>query len=217
MASRTEIANLALGHFGQSRITDIGQDSPSAEAIRDCWNIARDSVLRAHHWNFATAEAVLSELADAPLVGWTHQFALPADFRRLISYNGVLAGTRDTDFSVRGGKLVSNSATAEIEYVKNVPECEAWDPDFVMAFSFALAELVAPRLSLDGGMSARLAQRKMDAGLTAMVSDATESRPNVRNALDGSLYAAAREGFEPVRNSPDWPATFGNGNNPFNV
>jgi hypothetical protein len=77
--------------------------------------------------------------------------------------------------------------------------------------------MVAPRLSLDGGMSARLAQRKQDAGITAMVSDATESRPNVRKAQDGSEYAAAREGWEPIRTSPDWPASFGNGDNPFNV
>ncbi|HEX2749395.1 MAG TPA: hypothetical protein VHM91_15405 [Verrucomicrobiales bacterium] len=196
MASQTEIANLALGHFGQSRITSFGQDHPGAEAVRDCWDFARDAVLRAHHWNFATAEAVLTEIASAPLVGWARQFALPADFRRLVSCNGVPAGTRDTEFSIRGNVLVTNDAEAKVEYVRNVTACEEWDPDFVLAFSFQLAELIAPRLSLDGGMSARLAQRKQDAGLTAMVSDATDSRPNVRKAQEGSGYLQARAGWD---------------------
>jgi hypothetical protein len=197
MASRTEIANLALGHFGQSRITDINQQSPGAEAVRDCWNTARDATLRAHHWNFATEEAVLTKLAAAPLFNWSSQYALPGDYRRLISVNGVLAGTRDCPFEVRGQKLMSNEAKAEIVYVRNVEECELWDPDFVVAFSFQLAELVAPRLSKDSGFAARLSARKMDAGLTAMLSDSTETMPHVRKATEGSEYLLARAGLHP--------------------
>ena len=197
MASRTEIANLALGHFGQSRITDISQNSPSAEAVRDCWTIARDATLRAHHWNFATARAELSALATAPLFEWSYQYPLPADYRRLVSVNDILAGTRDCPFVVEGSLLLSDEATAKIVYVKNVEAPESWDSEFVMAFSFQLAELIAPRLSNDGGYAARIAERKQGAGITAMVSDATETRPLVRKATEGSEYFAARAGWHP--------------------
>jgi len=197
VASRTDIANLALGHFGQYRITDIDQNDPSAEACRDCWQIAADSTFRAHHWNFATADAVLVELEAKPLVGWSRQFVLPGDFRRLVSCNGVLAGTRDTAFAVRGQMLVTDAAKAEIEYVRYVPETDLWDGAFVEAFSFALAELIAPRLTLSPESAARLAERKRNSALTALTSDAVETRPPVRRAEDGSRYAAARWGLDP--------------------
>lgn len=197
MASQTEIANLALGHFGQSRITDITQNSPAAEAVRDCWSIARDATLRAHHWNFATARAALGPLAEAPLFEFSHQYLLPADYRRLVSVNDIAAGTRDCPFVVEGGLLLTNENTCRMVYVRNVLETERWDSDFVVAFSFQLAELVAPRLSNDGGYAARIAQRRELAGLTAMLSDATETRPLVRRAAEGSEYLQARAGWHP--------------------
>ena len=193
-ASRTEIANLALGHFGQYRIDDIDERTPTAEAVRDCWHICRDSILRAHHWNFATAAAILTQLAAPPLFGWAFQWQLPADFLKLVSCNGVYSGTRDTEFSVRGTVLLTNEQQAQIEYVRSVPECELWDSNFVEAFALKLAEMVAPRLSLSGSQAESLARRTQAAGQLAAHSDAIDSRPHVRRAEEGSAYQAARYG-----------------------
>lgn len=197
MASRTTIANLALGHFGQYRIDDIDERSPTAEAVRDCWDICRDSVLRAHHWNFATAIAVLAQLATAPVFGWTYQWTLPSDFLKLVSCNDVYSGTRDTEFTVRGAVLCTMEQKAEIEYVQRVTACELWDPQFVEAFALKLAEMVAPRLSLSGGKAADLADRARRAGASAAHSDAIDSRPHVRRAEDGSRYQQAIRGLDP--------------------
>lgn len=197
MASRTEIANLALGHFGQYRITDIDERSPTAEAVRDCWTICRDSILRAHHWNFATTPAVLTKLSTPPAFGWTAQWQLPSDFLKMVTVNGVYSGTRDTEFTVRGTVLLNNDSKAEIEYIRIVPECELWDPNFVEAFALKLAETVAPRLSLSGTQAESLARRTENAGLLASHSDAVDSRPHVRRAEDGSRYQAARAGLDP--------------------
>jgi len=196
MASRTEIANLALGHFGQYRIDDIDERTPTAEAVRDCWTICRDSTLRAHHWNFATTAAVLSQLATAPLFGWAYQWALPADFLKLVSCNGVLSGTRDTEFTIRGGVLLTNEQLAQVEYVQIVTACELWDPQFVQAFAIKLAEMVAPRLSLSSSAAEQLSARADKAGVDAAHSDAVDSRPNVRRAEEGSRYQAARYGYD---------------------
>lgn len=196
MASRTEIANLALGHFGQYRIDDIDERSPTAEAVRDCWNICRDSTLRAHHWNFATTPAVLSQLAAPPLFGWTYQWQLPADFLKMVVCNGVYSGTRDTEFTVRGRTLLTNENRAEIEYVQVVAACELWDPQFVTAFALSLAQLVAPRLSLSTNAAENLARRAEQSGQMAAHSDAVDSRPHVRRAEDGSRYQAAVQGWD---------------------
>ena len=200
MAGKTHIANLALGHFGQSRIDDLDQDSPSALALRDVWDIARDAVLRAHNWNFATTDATLTQLAAVPLAGgWAHQYQLPADYRRLISCNGILAGTRDCPFAVWARNvLVSNEDPVVIEYVQNVPETALWDPTFVEAFSFKLAELASPRLTLSPEMAKSFAARKDEYARLAMHSGAVESQPLVRKAQEGSAYLAARRGDNSV-------------------
>ena len=197
MANRTGIANLALGHLGQYRIDDIDERSPTAEAVRDVWDICRDSVLRAHHWNFATAAATLTQLATAPAFGWTYQWGLPADFLKLVSCNQVYSGTRDTEFTVRGGVLCTMEQRAEVEYVQRVVACDLWDPQFVEAFALKLAEMVAPRLTLSGGKAAELADRARRSGASAAHSDAIDSRPHVRRAEDGSRYHQAIRGWDP--------------------
>lgn len=195
MASRTEIANFALGHFGQYRIADIDQRDPVGNAVRDVWNIVRDKCLRVYPWNFAQADATLSKVVVETVPrDWAYVWALPADYLRLTSCNGVLSGTRDTLFTVRGQTLLTVEDTAEIVYTRRVVETELWDATFVEAFSFALAEAVAPHLTLSTAESDRLAGRKKNSGLEAMLSGSIESRPLVRRAAEGSLYAAATRG-----------------------
>lgn len=196
MASRTAIANLALGHFGQYRIDDIDERSPSAEAVRDCWDMCRDNALRSFHWNFATHAAVLTLLSAPPLFGWPYQFQLPADFLKLVSCNGVYSGTHDTEFTVRGQALLTRTALAQIEYVRVVAETEKWDPQFVTAFALKLAEMIAPRLSLSVGAAEKFSQRAESAGMDAAHSDAVDARPHVRRAEDGSRYQSAVCGWD---------------------
>ena len=197
MASRTAIANLALGHFGQYRIDDLDEPSPTAEAVRDCWDICRDATLRANQWNFATAIARLNQLATVPIFGWAFQWQLPPDFLKLVSCNSVLSGTRDTEFTIRGQTLLTNDKQADIEYIKIIRETELWDPQFVTAFALALAEMVAPRLTLSTNAAAQFAERAQNAGMQAAHSDAVDSRPLVRRAEEGSRYLAARNGWDP--------------------
>ena len=193
MASKTDIANLALGHFGEYRIVDFLENSPSAEACRDAWDLTRQSVLRSHNWSFAMDDDLLTRLVEAPKARWKYKFALPADYMRLVSCNGVLAGTSDVPFSVRGNTLVSNSVSALIEYIKDVPETEFWDPAFAKAFTFELAEMVAPKLTQSIDIVGKIRQLKVASGMDAMLASAVESRPQIRTAVEGSAYLAARQ------------------------
>jgi hypothetical protein len=193
MSSQTEIANLALRRFGQSRITDINQTSPAAEAIRDVWDNSRRAALRAHHWNFATRPAVLTASATAPLFRWAKAYPLPVDYLRLVSCNCVPSGTKITCYEVRGDELLSNESKAEIEYVADITNCELWDNQFVDAFSYKLAAEIAPSIMSDGGaVAAQLAAAEFQRLLMAMSSDHIETKPLVVNALRGSAYQQAR-------------------------
>ncbi len=231
--NQTEIANLALRRFSQSRITDINQNSPAANAIRDVWDNSRRSALRAYPWNFAKTPAELAASATTPLFKWAYAYPLPVDFLRLLSCNSVPAGTSVTYFDIGSGQpyasdrpvLLSNYSTAQIEYIRDETEFETWSDDFVEAFSYKLAHAVAPALMADGGQAAVvMAQEGFLASLKAMGADASESKPRVVSALAGSAYQAARCAPSPGE-TYDWdeagiwglPAEYDVGFNPWNV
>lgn len=221
MSSQTEICNMALAHFGQSRITDINQASPAAEALRDFWDNARKNALRAAPWNFAGARAELTASATTPLFHWQFAYPLPSDFMRLVSLNRVLAGTKITNWVVEGHSLLTNQSKAQIVYIKDMPSTGDWPEDFVRAFSYEMASLVAPRLMADGGnTTVVMLQGKMQSLLPALGTDQAESRPTVVRACEGSEYLAARCAPSPG----DWwpcgpglPASYGEPFNPYNV
>lgn len=236
MSTQTEIANQALRNFGQSRITDINENTPAAQAIRDVWDTARRAALRAHHWNFAQRQAELTASSETPLFKWRFSYPLPSDYLRLISCNCVPSGVKITYFDVQQGAsavgdpspqplaLVSNWSTAKIEYTADVVPCAYWDDQFVEAFGFMLASKVAASIMGDGGNAAALmAQRNFQSLLQAMSSDAIESKPKVVSALQGSAYQAARVLPSPGNDFWPWwdpegiPVEYGVPFNPYNI
>ncbi|OAE72604.1 hypothetical protein A7J71_11330 [Achromobacter insolitus] len=87
MASVVDICNLALGHLGdEATVTSIDppEGSAQAEHCARFYPIARDTVLEAFTWNFATTRKQLAEL-PSPWSSWAYAYALPADFVRAIS------------------------------------------------------------------------------------------------------------------------------------
>lgn len=221
MSSQTEIANMALAHFGQSRITDINQQSAPAQAIRDFWDNARKSTLRAASWNFAVTMAELTASITDPPFKWAKQYPLPSDYLHMVEVNCRLSGTSVTDHEIQGGMLLTNSAVAKIIYVRDVPLTGTWPEDFCLAFSFKLAGMVAPRLLADGGNAAVLMmQQHFEASLQALGNDKTESKPEVVNALSGSAYQAARvygSDWYPYPLPPGLTAVYDVQFNPWNV
>ena len=176
--TQTEIANRALAHLGAHRIVDMGESSPSAEHIRRCWDAERRATLRLGHWNFAKARAVLSA-TTAPAFGWTKAYVLPADCLALIAFNGILAGTSKTDFEVEAGLVLSNSETAQLAYIRDVPDCTQWDDVFVQAFALRMAAAIAPSLTASSATAAAFIQEAERVLGSARVVNATDTRPDV--------------------------------------
>lgn len=224
MSSQTEIANMALANLGQSPITDINESSAPAIACKTFFENARKATLRAAGWNFAGARAQLTADATAPLFGYRFQYPLPADYMRLIMVNGRYSGTKLTCHKIEGQMLLSNESPVQIVYVRDVPLTGTWPEDFVLAFSYQLAALVAPRLMTDGGSSAVvMVKQKFEAMMVALNADMTESKPEVVNALQGSAYQAARcspapgEGWGWWWRLPGIPLEWEVSPNPYNV
>lgn len=71
----TDICNRALIQLGQAPITIIS-DSPQCEVM---YPAARDFLLSAYRWTFATVRQELAELAATPLGDFDHVYRLPVE------------------------------------------------------------------------------------------------------------------------------------------
>lgn len=151
MASKTEIANLALAHIGSGKtITNVEtEESQEAKAVRAVWDIVRDVMLRRAPWNFATGFSTPGFISSDPAPKWAKAYQLPADYvcMRVINTGITAEADAEIPYRVVGRQLYSNLASITIEYTKRVEDTGLWSPDFVEAFSYRLASYIAPRLS----------------------------------------------------------------------
>ena len=187
MATPTDICNMAISRLGQPKINDIGENSAAAIACRDHFEPVRDALLRGHPWNFATVRADLAEGAT-PEYGWSRSFALPNDFLRLNTVNGVEASRCEADYSLTFRTIYSNADTLQVTYVKQVEDTTLFDPLFVEAFVLKLAAAIAPSIAdptEKGAMEGLSASRLRDAAF----ADASENRSMISTT---SMGAASR-------------------------
>jgi hypothetical protein len=80
---------------------------------------------------------------DGPLFGWGYSFPLPSDCLRVIEFNAVDADKCSKSFGVEGDRLVTNSTSARIAYVKRVTDPSRFDAIFTDALTYRLAASVA--------------------------------------------------------------------------
>lgn len=143
----TEIANYALAHLGEPKISSI--DDTNSVAARVCKQFLPqviDEELRLHRWNCATKRATLSRLASAPNHHYTYAYALPTAFLRLLELNGEPSTNSDEFFEIEEKKISTNAATAEIRYIARI-DCSAFDPLLTKAVAASLAAVIAVPLT----------------------------------------------------------------------
>lgn len=181
-----EIANLALRHLGIGRTMSALSDSTEeARVMNAFYATARDEVLRAFAWPFATKFAALTKVADNPSdidQEWSISYRYPSD---CLMIRRIITGDRNPDRQARepyrigrdgtGLLIYSDYASAELEYTFQETTVSRYPPDFVIALSYRLAAYAAPALT--GGDPYRLIQR-MEALYAAAVMRA---RANAQN------------------------------------
>lgn len=156
MASVVEICNAALGNIGvQQTIASLDEKSKEASACKRFYEQARNELLRARNWPFATrfVQLALVETFDGTQA-WDYSYRYPADcekVRRVIPSNiGV-----DEDFrspfivlSDDSGKLIySNIDLAKAEITFRITNPSLFDSLFVGALGWLVAHKIAPSLS----------------------------------------------------------------------
>lgn len=158
MPSKTDIANMALHRVGAQRIMDLNDaDSKSARVLRDFFEPAIREVGRLAEWQCLKDRATLTQLAVAPLFGWTYAYELPVTFLRLVKLNGVAyRGEPGDDHEIEGRTLLTDALTADIEFIAYKEDTADYDPLFVKVIVAKLAAEIAVPIRQDEALAARL-------------------------------------------------------------
>jgi len=189
MASDVDIANSGLSKLGAKAITSFADDSTSARLVNLTYANLRDSVLRDHFWNFASARASLAASTTAPAWGFAFAYDLPAspDYcLRVRSVNGAF----EEAWKVEGRQIITDlSAPLDILYIKRVTDPEQFDALFVDALSQFLAaewaEKITGSTTLRGQMT-QLYSAKLQQARSA------DGQEGTTDSLDASEWIAAR-------------------------
>jgi hypothetical protein len=178
--TETDIANMALSRLGERRISDISENSPSAISCRTHYEVVRDSLLRSHPWNFATARATLSA-TTTPEFKWAYAYTLPAGFLRLSTFNGKEADAAISEYRVEGNEILTDANSASITYVQKVSDPTLFDSLFLEVIVFRLASAIAMDITSEpttrDNMEQLAAMRMQDASFV----DANENKARVQS------------------------------------
>ena len=171
MASEVDICNLALGHLGDNATVaslDPPEGSAQAEHCARLYPIARDTLLEAHNWKFATRRATLAEL-DVDSFNWTYAYAEPAGALRIVAILSAadLSTDKGQEFETLGDDsgnalVLTNLEDATALYTVRVTDTTKFSPLFVDALSRLLAAYLAgPVIKGDVGKAEAKAQMQL--------------------------------------------------------
>jgi len=184
MATEIDICNLALAHLGDdATIASINPPEGSAQAEHAArfYPIARNSLLEAHTWNFASKRSSLATTTNA-LSQWDYAYVAPADMMTPVA---IISPTSQNDyatrmaagdtpgnltanyaptivagqytpqqFAVEGIYIYTNQDNAMLRYQSLVTDTTKFSPLFVITLSWHLASMLAgPILKGDQGMA----------------------------------------------------------------
>jgi hypothetical protein len=127
----------ALLKVGAEAIQSFDDGTLEAEVARNLYPSTRDALLSAHPWNFATAQAALPRLADAPAADHAYAFQLPADFLRALSAGRPGRG-RGLDYRIFERRLLCDAEQVTLTYLFR-PDESGFPPFFDQALIARLA------------------------------------------------------------------------------
>ena len=135
--SDTGLCSRALARIGAHPLISFADGTAEAEIAALLFGPARDALLSAYGWSFATGQVALNRLTDAPLADYAYAYQLPADFLRALSAGAPGRG-RGLNFRMARGALHTNAEAVVLTYIFR-PEEEEFPPYFDAALIARLA------------------------------------------------------------------------------
>jgi hypothetical protein len=135
--SNVELCSAALVKLGAESISSFADATTEASIAKTLYDIARDGLLGAHPWSFATAHAELVQLPTEPLTDFKYAFELPTDFIKALSAGNECRG-RGAIYQIIGREVHTNYGDVTFAYIKRADEAD-FPPYFVSALVNRLA------------------------------------------------------------------------------
>ena len=155
MASEVDICNLALSHIGASAtISSLTEQSEEAFHCNLLYADARDALLRAYPWGFATRHLALSDVGDPP-GNWSYRYSYPNDCLFAREILQTTSGGDPIDFEIALGDaynarvILTDQESATLIYTYKATNTLVFDSLFVIALAWRLASEIAMPLTRD--------------------------------------------------------------------
>ena len=168
MASKIDIANMALSLVGATPITAFTDSSPQDSVSSLFYDTAKAATLRAGKWHFAQAIVALTSAGFAASFGFGYESSLRAECLRVNAVSDT-----DYEYKIDARSIVTYNTSLKILYTRDVAEGDM-DPLFVLAFSSRLAVELAVPLTKDLAMEKAMLELYAIRLKEATGADATE-------------------------------------------
>lgn len=132
-----QLCNRALVALAARPLAGFDDGSVEAAIALHLYPLARDALLSAHPWRFATRQAALARLAQPPAAEFAHAFRLPPDFLRALSAGWPERG-RGLAYRLTEGALQADAEAITLTYIAR-PDEAAFPPFFDLALTARLA------------------------------------------------------------------------------
>ena len=191
MASAVDIANSALNLLGASTISAFTDDSKNARLINQRYEPVRNRVFRSHAWNCLHKRVQLAQNSTAPVVEYSHAYALPADCLRVLKvHNGTTDSIKSNiDYKLEGRNIVTDEGTVFIIYIALDTDPNNYDTYLQESISHQLAADLAYAVTNNATLADKYMVRADERLREARFIDATE---NSLGTIESSEFTDAR-------------------------
>ena len=191
MASVIDICNSALNLLGASTISALTDDSKNARLCNQRYEPIRNRVFRSHAWNCLHKRIQLAQNSTAPVVEYSHAYALPADCLRVLKIHN---GTTDSiaaalDYKLEGRNIVTDIGTIFIIYIALETDPNKYDAYLQESISHQIAADLAYAITNNATLANQYMTRADERLREARFIDATE---NALGTIESSEFTDAR-------------------------
>jgi len=210
--SEVDICNLALTRIGHGQIASLGEGSKAGDLCTLHYPMCRDSLFRAHPWNFTIRREALAASADyTPAFEFDYYFPLPTDCIKVIRTDFEAGGSSSTavygfpgmsgyvndavpyrleNHSVLGRVIACSESTLEIEYIAKVTDPAQFDELFVDLLAQRLAAEICVAFTDTQSLAKQMWEVYQSKLVEARTIDAQEG--SAREIVDLSPWLQAR-------------------------
>ncbi len=177
-----QIYNAALMAVGANPLVTVSDTTTQANVVRTMYTYCRDSLLRAHPWNFAERRVLLTPVVGGtPPMDFARYFNLPVDCLKLRRLSDEAV---DVAYKVEGRRILCDESSISILYTYRVTDTTHFDSLFVECLIAMLAWKIAYPIKANLALMKAKGDEYRDAFFAATGVDAQEGTPDVPQCDD---------------------------------